>query len=35
MTAARRYGMEEFIEEDVISHLKDNNYILNPKRDLV
>jgi len=30
MTAARRYGMEEFIEEDVISHLKDNSYMLNP-----
>ena len=30
MTAARWYGMEEFIEEDVISHLKDNNYMFNP-----
>ena len=33
MTAARWYGMEEFIEEDVISHLKDNNYRLNPNEE--
>ena len=30
MTAPRRYGMQEFIEEDVISHLKDNDYMFNP-----